>query len=362
VVVSLLLLNVTATDHGRQRRNLFKKDSVNPGEGPPIWPKKAPISFLIPKPTGSTAEMRCPARGRPNPTIRWLKDGKPLVERFLGAIDKRRWSIKLPHLIMEDNGNYTCIVQNKHGSINRTFYLDVISRRPPHAPYMLTEFKNMTFHEGANVSLTCNVASDPTVSIDWHRRIITNNTDAESQLYQHLKGSNIEGSAVFYNMTNVTEGDSGWYKCVARNSVGKSEKEAYINIIRVPTENHTLFQAQIGSDKSTFDLIVPVGVAIFIFIAMVIVVTLLVRRRIFARRNGPVIMLQPNSLYTRVPPRMAYGCLQDSKWEFSRDKLEFGGLLGQGAFGRVMKAKALGIGGREEPMIVAVKMLKGIYI
>jgi Protein tyrosine and serine/threonine kinase len=40
--------------------------------------------------------------------------------------------------------------------------------------------------------------------------------------------------------------------------------------------------------------------------------------------------------------------------------LQLGELLGEGAFGKVYKGFALGIDGRMEPAVVAVKMLKGI--
>ena len=41
-------------------------------------------------------------------------------------------------------------------------------------------------------------------------------------------------------------------------------------------------------------------------------------------------------------------------------RLVLGKLLGEGAFGMVIKAEAVGIGGKSGPTTVAVKMLKGI--
>ena len=40
-------------------------------------------------------------------------------------------------------------------------------------------------------------------------------------------------------------------------------------------------------------------------------------------------------------------------------RLTLGKLLGEGAFGSVVKAQAVGIAGRDEVSTVAVKMLKG---
>ncbi|NXU01586.1 FLT3 kinase, partial [Buphagus erythrorhynchus] len=48
----------------------------------------------------------------------------------------------------------------------------------------------------------------------------------------------------------------------------------------------------------------------------------------------------------------------DIKWEFPRENLEFGQVLGYGAFGKVMNATAYGINNAGDSVQVAVKMLK----
>lgn len=48
----------------------------------------------------------------------------------------------------------------------------------------------------------------------------------------------------------------------------------------------------------------------------------------------------------------------DNKWEFPIERLTFGAVLGQGAFGRVIKAEAEGIDDFNYRTTVAVKMLK----
>ncbi|KAJ7320220.1 hypothetical protein JRQ81_019731 [Phrynocephalus forsythii] len=51
----------------------------------------------------------------------------------------------------------------------------------------------------------------------------------------------------------------------------------------------------------------------------------------------------------------------DLKWEFPRENLEFGQVLGSGAFGKVVNATAFGISEPGVPVQVAVKMLKEKY-
>jgi len=49
----------------------------------------------------------------------------------------------------------------------------------------------------------------------------------------------------------------------------------------------------------------------------------------------------------------------EPKWEFPRQKLVLGETLGEGEFGRVVRAKAYNIDGAKGYKLVAVKMLKG---
>ncbi|XP_015433663.1 PREDICTED: LOW QUALITY PROTEIN: proto-oncogene tyrosine-protein kinase receptor Ret [Dufourea novaeangliae] len=51
-------------------------------------------------------------------------------------------------------------------------------------------------------------------------------------------------------------------------------------------------------------------------------------------------------------------CPPDPKWEFPRSRLTIEQVLGEGEFGRVLRAKAIDIGGGTGPMTVAVKTLK----
>ncbi|XP_051882173.1 receptor-type tyrosine-protein kinase FLT3 [Pristis pectinata] len=51
----------------------------------------------------------------------------------------------------------------------------------------------------------------------------------------------------------------------------------------------------------------------------------------------------------------------DVKWEFPRENLELGNVLGSGAFGKVVEATAYGISKVDVPVKVAVKMLKEKY-
>lgn len=75
---------------------------------------------------GHSVELPCIASGYPNPTIRWLKDGRPLPA-------DSRWTRRITGLTIsdlrpEDSGNYICEVTNSFGSKEVTGHLNVIGQ------------------------------------------------------------------------------------------------------------------------------------------------------------------------------------------------------------------------------------------
>uniref|UniRef100_A0A8D3DGQ4 receptor protein-tyrosine kinase n=1 Tax=Scophthalmus maximus TaxID=52904 RepID=A0A8D3DGQ4_SCOMX len=68
-----------------------------------------------------------------------------------------------------------------------------------------------------------------------------------------------------------------------------------------------------------------------------------------------IIEARVGNNYTFIDPtQLPY----NEKWEFPRDKLKLGKILGAGAFGKVVEATAFGLGKEDNVMRVAVKMLK----
>lgn len=70
--------------------------------------------------------------------------------------------------------------------------------------------------------------------------------------------------------------------------------------------------------------------------------------------NGSILGVSPGELITQ------YELPLDAAWEFPRHQLGLGKVLGEGAFGKVVKAEAQGIIKQGVTSVVAVKMLKGM--
>lgn len=78
---------------------------------------------------GHSVELPCVASGYPNPTIRWLKDGRPLPSDSRWT--RRITGLTISDLRLEDSGNYICEVTNSFGSKEVAGHLNVIGGSRP---------------------------------------------------------------------------------------------------------------------------------------------------------------------------------------------------------------------------------------
>ena len=111
----------------------------------------------------------------PRANISWSKDGLPLTERDReSGLSVVRIS-KSGQLIIEDNrleddGSYTCIIENKYGVIRHTIKVQSVARQAVGPPEVIPgQPGNHSLARGQNISLHCqltvnDVATPHTVS------------------------------------------------------------------------------------------------------------------------------------------------------------------------------------------------------
>lgn len=73
---------------------------------------------------GQSIELPCIAGGYPNPTVRWLKDGRPLPSDARWT--RRLTGLTISDLRQEDSGSYACEVTNSFGSKEVSGQLHVV--------------------------------------------------------------------------------------------------------------------------------------------------------------------------------------------------------------------------------------------
>ncbi|KAG1678106.1 Fibroblast growth factor receptor 3 [Nymphon striatum] len=165
---------------------VVEKDSEK--ESPPYFTKPEIMKKkVIAKPAGQAVTIKCPAGGNPVPTITWLKDGQPPKRRLNRHVQMRKWGLIMEDLTTMDNGLYTCILNNIHGTINATFSVDVIERFP-HKPIIDKEvLRNQTVFVGDTAKFQCKFVSDLQPHMEWVRHLIVNGSYADEIGVPHVE-------------------------------------------------------------------------------------------------------------------------------------------------------------------------------
>uniref|UniRef100_A0A672LR14 Fibroblast growth factor receptor 2 n=1 Tax=Sinocyclocheilus grahami TaxID=75366 RepID=A0A672LR14_SINGR len=311
-------------------------------------------------PAANTVKFRCAAAGNPKPEMRWQKNGKPFKqEDRMGGYKLRlqHWTLIMESVVPSDKGNYTCLLENAYGSINHTYTLDVVERSP-HRPILQAGLPaNVTVQVGEDAKFVCKVYSDAQPHIQWLQHIVKNGSRYGPDGLPYVRVLKVGLIEVLY-LPNVTFEDAGEYTCLAGNSIGISYHTAWLTVL--PAEPDAI-ETDYPPDYVEI-AIYCIGVFL---IACMVVIVVVCRMRTSAKK--PDFGSQPavHKLTKQIPLRrqvtetlgfsvmfVFFGvCLY---------RLTLGKPLGEGCFGQVVMAEALGIDKDKpkEAVTVAVKMLK----
>ncbi|XP_017657328.1 fibroblast growth factor receptor 1 isoform X6 [Nannospalax galili] len=374
-------------------------DNTKPNPVAPYWtsPEKMEKK-LHAVPAAKTVKFKCPSSGTPNPTLRWLKNGKEFKpDHRIGGYKVRyaTWSIIMDSVVPSDKGNYTCIVENEYGSINHTYQLDVVERSP-HRPILQAGLPaNKTVALGSNVEFMCKVYSDPQPHIQWLKHIEVNGSKIGPDnlpYVQILKTAGVnttDKEMEVLHLRNVSFEDAGEYTCLAGNSIGLSHHSAWLTVLEALEERPAVMTSPLYLEiiiycTGAFLISCMVGSVIIYkmksgtkksdFHSQMAVHKLAksipLRRQVTvsadssASMNSGVLLVRPSRLSSSGTPMLAgvseYELPEDPRWELPRDRLVLGKPLGEGCFGQVVLAEAIGLDKDKPNRVtkVAVKMLK----
>ncbi|XP_044519496.1 fibroblast growth factor receptor 1 isoform X6 [Gracilinanus agilis] len=381
-----------------------ESDNTKPNPVAPYWtsPEKMEKK-LHAVPAAKTVKFKCPSNGTPNPTLRWLKNGKEFKpDHRIGGYKVRyaTWSIIMDSVVPSDKGNYTCIVENEYGSINHTYQLDVVERSP-HRPILQAGLPaNKTVALGSNVEFMCKVYSDPQPHIQWLKHIEVNGSKIGPDnlpYVQILKTAGVnttDKEMEVLHLRNVSFEDAGEYTCLAGNSIGLSHHSAWLTVLEALEERPAVMTSPVYLEiiiycTGAFLISCMVGSVIIYkmksgtkksdFHSQMAVHKLAksipLRRQVTESRwgvsadssasmNSGVLLVRPSRLSSSGTPMLAgvseYELPEDPRWELPRDRLVLGKPLGEGCFGQVVLAEAIGLDKDKPNRVtkVAVKMLK----
>uniref|UniRef100_A0A4W5RAV3 receptor protein-tyrosine kinase n=1 Tax=Hucho hucho TaxID=62062 RepID=A0A4W5RAV3_9TELE len=255
------------------------------------------------------------------------------------ARDNNRYesSLLLHRVRSEERGQYTLHTRSTRLDSSITFNIQVYQK-----PSAMLRLKNST-------TLICTSSGYPAPTILWYQCTGIQNTcdgDNDTVNVQPLFTSSME---VQSELTLSPSTEEVTVECVTFNLVGKN-RDIFVSHVLANTSSRF-----VNSELFTPTLIGATSTAALLFLLLVIVLYKYKQKPKYEVR-WKIIEANDGNNYTFInPTQLPY----NKKWEFPRDKLRLGQILGAGAFGKVVEATAYGLGTDDNMTTrVAVKMLK----
>ncbi|XP_034037062.1 macrophage colony-stimulating factor 1 receptor isoform X2 [Thalassophryne amazonica] len=310
---------------------------------PQLSPKLAHKGLSVEVNEGEDLELSVIVEAYPQITEqRWDTPTSPNTStqehRFIQYNNRYYATLLLKRMNAQEQGQYTFYARSGMANASITFQVQMYQR-----PVAVVRWENIT-------TLTCTSFGYPAPRIIWYQcfgiRTTCNENTTGKQTPTPLKAPTVEVQREEYGAVEVesvlTVGPSNrrmTVECVAFNLVGVSSDTFAMDV----------------SDKLFTSTLC--GAAGFLAILLMLLGFLLYKYKQKPRYEirWKIIETRDGNNYTFIDPtRLPY----NEKWEFPRDKLRLGKILGAGAFGKVVEATAYGLGKEDNVMRVAVKMLK----
>lgn len=180
--------------------------------------------------------VTCSAKGKPKPTIKWLKDGREIspepnlyeiktsptegpngmvtVQSMLKFSGKSRPEEN--QLIPGDRGLYTCLYQNEVNSANSSMHL-----RIEHAPIVLHQYNKVAYDIRENAEVKCKVQAYPKPEFHWqfgnNPSPLSMSSEGHYEINTTTDNSDIYTSVLKIN--RIGHQDYGEYLCRVGNSL-----------------------------------------------------------------------------------------------------------------------------------------------
>uniref|UniRef100_A0A3Q1JB40 receptor protein-tyrosine kinase n=1 Tax=Anabas testudineus TaxID=64144 RepID=A0A3Q1JB40_ANATE len=247
-------------------------------------------------------------------------------------------SLQLKRMNAREQGQYTFYARSDLANASITFQVQMYQR-----PVAVVRWENVT-------TLTCTSFGYPAPRIIWYQcfgiRTTCNENISGLQMAIPLQAPTVEVQREEYGPVEVesvlTVGPSSrrmTVECVAFNLVGVSSDT---------------FAMEVSEDLFIYILMGAAGILTILLMLLVFLFYKYKQKPRYEIR-WKIVEARDGNNYTFIDPtQLPY----NEKWEFPRDKLKLGKILGAGAFGKVVEATAYGLGKEDNVLRVAVKMLK----
>uniref|UniRef100_A0AAQ4PJF2 receptor protein-tyrosine kinase n=1 Tax=Gasterosteus aculeatus aculeatus TaxID=481459 RepID=A0AAQ4PJF2_GASAC len=307
---------------------------------PQLSPKLAHQGLSVEVNEGEDLELTVIIEAYPHITEhRWQTPTSPNTStqehKLIKYNNRYHATLQLKRMNAQEQGIYTFYARSDLTNASITFQVQMYQR-----PVAVVRWENIT-------TLTCTSFGYPAPRIIWYQcfgiRPSCNENTSGLQLAIPLQAPTVEVQREEYGAVEVesvlTVGPSSrrmTVECVAFNLVGVSSDT---------------FAMEVSDKLFTSTL---TGAAGILAILLVLLVFLLYKYKQKPRYEirWQIIEARDGNHYTFIDPtQLPY----NEKWEFPRDKLKLGKILGAGAFGKVVEATAYGLGMEDNRVRVTVK-------
>uniref|UniRef100_A0A8C7YK96 Roundabout guidance receptor 2 n=1 Tax=Oryzias sinensis TaxID=183150 RepID=A0A8C7YK96_9TELE len=177
---------------------------------------------------GRTATFPCEARGKPQPTVFWQREGsKDLLFPNQSAQGDSRVSVSvngeltISSVQRSDAGYYICQALTVAGSIMAKAQLEVADGKDRPPPIIRQGPSNQTQALGAVSVFRCQASGDPEPTVTWRK-------NGANLLGKDPRFSVLEHGSL--QIQNSRLSDAGLYTCVATSSSGETSWSAYLDV------------------------------------------------------------------------------------------------------------------------------------
>ncbi|KAM4668991.1 fibroblast growth factor receptor 2 isoform 6-T6 [Amazona ochrocephala] len=398
-LICLVVVTMAGLSLARPSFNLVVEDTT-------LEPEEPPTKYQISQPDvysalpGEPLELRCQLRDAV--MISWTKDGVPLGPDNRTVIIGEYLQIK--DATPRDSGLYACTAVRTLDSDTLYFIVNVTDAlssgddeddndgsedfvndsNQMRAPYWThTDKMEKRLHAvpAANtVKFRCPAMGNPTPTMRWLKN------GKEFKQEHRIGGYKVRNQHWSLIMESVVPSDKGNYTCIVENQYGSINHTYHLDVVE-RSPHRPILQAGLPANASA----VVGGDVEFVCkvysdaqphiqwikhvekngskygpdgLPYLQVLKVSADSSSSMNSNTPLVRITTRLSSTADAPMLAgvseYELPEDPKWEFPRDKLTLGKPLGEGCFGQVVMAEAVGIDKDrpKEAVTVAVKMLK----
>ncbi|XP_056109232.1 protein turtle homolog A isoform X1 [Rhinichthys klamathensis goyatoka] len=189
---------------------------------PPVLTETSPPAIEVF--VGRSVTLKCAARGNPQPTITWSKDGGPIKPQ--NKVKIMNGSVSFQALSRETSGQYQCHASNTEGNVTHITKVKVIG-----PPVIVIPPTDTVLNMSQDAKLKCQAEADPpNMTYVWQR---------QGEDIHHIESLKsrvkiiVDGTLL---ISRLTPADSGNYTCMPTNGLHVSPSASAILTVQHPAQ------------------------------------------------------------------------------------------------------------------------------